>query len=177
MKQELDRRQLLSSVAKTAGVGAAAFLLPFPLNQRRAKGAERPFQFKYAICNETFGDWPLEKAFAFAAECGYQGIEIAPFTIADYATDISETRRAEIRRLAEKAGLTVVGLHWLLAKTKGRASASSISCRSSRPCARSITAAGCRSRFSTTRPAPSGWLARASSICGGARRKTRIRTG
>ena len=28
-------------------------------------------------------------------------------------------RRAEIRRLAEKTGLTVVGLHWLLAKTKG----------------------------------------------------------
>jgi len=119
MKQILSRRQLLTAAAKTAGLGAAAFLFPLSSNQRRAKGAEMPFQFKYAVCNETFGDWPLEKGFALAAECGYRGIEIAPFTMADYVTDIPDKRRAEVRRLAEKAGLTVVGLHWLLAKTKG----------------------------------------------------------
>ena len=37
---------------------------------------------KYAICNETFGDWPREKYFAFASDCGYTGVEIAPFTLA-----------------------------------------------------------------------------------------------
>ena len=75
-------------------------------------------RFKYAICNETFGDWPFERAFALAAECGYAGIEIAPFTMAEYVTEIP-ARRAEVRRLAEKSGLEVVGLHWLLAKTEG----------------------------------------------------------
>ena len=75
--------------------------------------------FRYAICNETFGDWPFEKAFAVTAACGYGGIEIAPFTIAEYVTDIPAKRRSEIRRLAERNGLKVVGLHWLLAKTKG----------------------------------------------------------
>jgi len=74
---------------------------------------------KFAICNETFQDWPFERAFAFAAKCGYTGIEFAPFTMADDARDISATRREEVRRQADAAGLEVVGLHWLLAKTTG----------------------------------------------------------
>jgi sugar phosphate isomerase/epimerase len=79
---------------------------------------------KYAICNETFVDWPLDRAFAFARECGYTGIEIAPFTLGPFvdafdASTISAPRRREVRRLAESAGLAVVGLHWLLAKTSG----------------------------------------------------------
>jgi sugar phosphate isomerase/epimerase len=74
---------------------------------------------KFAICNESFQDWPFEKAFAFAAECGYTGIEIAPFTIADRAGDISPAQRDQLRRQADAAGLQVVGLHWLLAKTEG----------------------------------------------------------
>jgi sugar phosphate isomerase/epimerase len=74
---------------------------------------------KFAICNETFQDWPLEKAFAFAAECGYGGIEMAPFTIANYVTDISSQKRTEIRKQAEAAGLEIVGVHWLFANTEG----------------------------------------------------------
>jgi sugar phosphate isomerase/epimerase len=74
---------------------------------------------KLAICNETFQDWPFEKAFAFAADCGYTGIEIAPFTMATDATQIPQTLRDEVRRQADCAGLEVVGLHWLLAKTEG----------------------------------------------------------
>jgi len=75
---------------------------------------------KFAICNETFQDWPFDKAFAFAAECGYSGIEMAHFTIADYATDIPTARRAEVRRQAEAAGLQIVAMHWLLAKAEGQ---------------------------------------------------------
>jgi sugar phosphate isomerase/epimerase len=74
---------------------------------------------RFAICNETFVDWDFDRAFAFAAECGYTGIEIAPFTIDVDARNISAARRAEVRRQAEAAGLEVVGLHWLLAKTTG----------------------------------------------------------
>ena len=73
----------------------------------------------FAICNETFGDWPFDRAFAVASECGYTGIEIAPFTIHADARQISQAQRAEVRRQAEAAGLEVVGLHWLLAKTEG----------------------------------------------------------
>jgi len=74
---------------------------------------------KLAICNETFQDWPLERGFALAADCGYTGVEIAPFTIALDVREIGPAKRAEVRRQAEAAGLEVVGLHWLLAKTKG----------------------------------------------------------
>ena len=76
-------------------------------------------RWKFAICNETFKDWPHERAFAFAAECGYQGIEIAPFTLANHVRDISPAKRSEIRRLAKTNALHVIGLHWLLAKTEG----------------------------------------------------------
>lgn len=74
---------------------------------------------RYAICNETFGDWPLAKACEYAAACGYTGLEIAPFTLAPLATDVSDAARAEIRRTLDAAGLDCVGLHWLLAKTDG----------------------------------------------------------
>jgi sugar phosphate isomerase/epimerase len=74
---------------------------------------------KFAICNETFLDWPFDKAFAFARECGYTGIEIAPFTINTDARKITPERRAEVRRQVEDAGLDCIGLHWMLAKTEG----------------------------------------------------------
>ena len=74
---------------------------------------------RYAICNETFEGWPLAKACDFAAACGYTGLEVAPFTLAALATDISAAQRGEIRRTIARSGLDCVGLHWLLAKTEG----------------------------------------------------------
>jgi sugar phosphate isomerase/epimerase len=74
---------------------------------------------RYAICNETFADWPFAKACDAAAAAGYGGIEIAPFTLAALATDISPLARSELRRTIARAGLDCVGLHWLLAKTEG----------------------------------------------------------
>jgi len=74
---------------------------------------------RYAICNETFGEWPLAKACDFAAECGYAGVEIAPFTLAALARDLSPATRGDLRRSIARAGLECVGLHWLLAKTDG----------------------------------------------------------
>ena len=75
--------------------------------------------FRYAICNETFGDWPLAKACDLAAAAGYTGIEIAPFTLATLATDITPATRGESVRTIARAGLECMGLHWLLAKTEG----------------------------------------------------------
>lgn len=74
---------------------------------------------KYAVCNETFQDWPFEKAFAFAKECGYTGIEIAPFTLDNSAYNVGKEQRETVRQQIKDAGLECVGLHWLLAKTEG----------------------------------------------------------
>jgi sugar phosphate isomerase/epimerase len=74
---------------------------------------------KIAICNETFVDWPHDRAFEFARECGYTGIEIAPFTLAKDVREVTAEQKADVRRLAERFDLQIIGLHWLLAKTEG----------------------------------------------------------
>jgi sugar phosphate isomerase/epimerase len=74
---------------------------------------------RFAICNETFQDWPFDKAFRFAAELGYTGLEIAPFTIHTSAYEITPQQRARVRKQADDAELEIIGLHWLLAKTTG----------------------------------------------------------
>jgi sugar phosphate isomerase/epimerase len=74
---------------------------------------------KYAICNETFGDWDHARVCGRAAELGYTGLEVAPFTLAPRITDVTPAKRAELRRTAEAAGIPIIGLHWLLAKTEG----------------------------------------------------------
>lgn len=74
---------------------------------------------KFAICQELFVDWPWERQCEFIAETGYQGIEVAPFTLGPLITDVSANQRKELRQQATDAGLEIIGLHWLLAKTEG----------------------------------------------------------
>jgi sugar phosphate isomerase/epimerase len=74
---------------------------------------------RYAICNETFEGWEHERVCRFVASLGYTGLEIAPFTLAPLITEVSAERRKLLRKQAQDAGLTILGLHWLLAKTEG----------------------------------------------------------
>lgn len=111
-----SRREFLKATA--AGLGAGCGVLGSVLSDG-VQAADKPAPMKFAVCNELFRDWPHEKAFAFAAECGYDGIEIAPFTISNFVTDVGRRERRKLRKLAEKNHLEVAGLHWLLAKTEG----------------------------------------------------------
>ncbi|MDY0167515.1 MAG: sugar phosphate isomerase/epimerase family protein [Thermoguttaceae bacterium] len=106
-----------SFLKQTAAAGASA-LAGMHL-ARAVPAADRPAGLKYAICNETFVDWPHEKACRFAAECGYEALEIAPFTFNTDVTRITANERKSLRATAEKAGVPIVALHWLLAKTAG----------------------------------------------------------
>jgi sugar phosphate isomerase/epimerase len=113
---QTTRRTFLKHGATLAGAAGSVWGLP---SASRAEATGPKGRWKYAICNETFLDWRFERAFALAAQCGYRGIEFAPFTMAAYATEITARRRSEVRRQVEREGLATVGLHWLLAKTKG----------------------------------------------------------
>lgn len=74
---------------------------------------------KYAMCQELFVDWPWERQCEYLAETGYTGIEVAPFTLAGRAEEVTPDKRNWLRSVAQDHGLTVIGLHWLLAKTEG----------------------------------------------------------
>lgn len=74
---------------------------------------------KFAICQELYEGWDWDRQCRFTAETGYTGIEVAPFTLASGPSEVSGERRSELRGVAAHYGLTIVGLHWLLAKTTG----------------------------------------------------------
>ena len=73
---------------------------------------------KLAICNELFEGWPFDRVCRVARRAGYSGLEVAPFTLGTPITDVPPSRRAELRAQAVDAGIEIVGLHWLLAKTE-----------------------------------------------------------
>jgi sugar phosphate isomerase/epimerase len=82
--------------------------------QRRIVGG-----MQFGICNEIFKGWTLEETFAFAARTGYDFVEIAPFTIAKYVTEIAPAERLRIREAAAAAGIGISGIHWVLVEAEG----------------------------------------------------------
>ncbi len=74
---------------------------------------------KFALCNELMREWPFERQCEYTASVGYDGLEIAPFTLADSVNELTATDRKRLATAAERAGLEIVGLHWLLVKPEG----------------------------------------------------------
>lgn len=74
---------------------------------------------RLGICNELFENWDFADVCRTVKAVGFDGLEIAPFTLAPRITDVSPQRRRELRAIVDDAGLATIGLHWLLAKTEG----------------------------------------------------------
>jgi len=74
---------------------------------------------KFALCNEVLQPLPFARQCELAAQLGYDGLEVAPFTLADDPTAITDAQASELRRVAEGAGVTITGLHWLLVAPGG----------------------------------------------------------
>jgi D-psicose/D-tagatose/L-ribulose 3-epimerase len=77
------------------------------------------FQFRHCICNEAFEKWPFADACRAIRKAGYTGIEIAPFTLAEYPDTITAAQRNEYRDIIQSEGLTFAGLHWLMVSPEG----------------------------------------------------------
>jgi sugar phosphate isomerase/epimerase len=75
--------------------------------------------FRHSMCNEAFEQLDFAESCRVMKAAGYQGIEIAPFTLADDPAAIPPARRAGLKRIIAEEGLEFAGLHWLLAAPKG----------------------------------------------------------
>jgi sugar phosphate isomerase/epimerase len=76
-------------------------------------------RLKHAMCNEAFESTPFVEQCRTLKSAGYEGIEIAPFTLAPDPVDITPEQRNEYRRIMRDEGLQFVGLHWLMVSPKG----------------------------------------------------------
>ena len=74
---------------------------------------------KLALCNEVLREHPLEVQCRLAAALGYQGLEIAPFTLAEDPSRLTLADAAQWRRTAAAHGLAISSLHWLLVRPAG----------------------------------------------------------
>ena len=71
---------------------------------------------RFALCNEMFENRPMAEVAAVASRLGYHGLELAPFTLAPSATEVTKSQRQETRKVIADHGLETVGLHWLFAR-------------------------------------------------------------
>lgn len=74
---------------------------------------------KISLCNEVLQPMPFEQQCALAAALGYDGLEVAPFTLAEDPTRITDAEAAAYTRIAADHGLEITGLHWLLVAPAG----------------------------------------------------------
>ncbi|WP_127142978.1 sugar phosphate isomerase/epimerase family protein [Pelagibacterium montanilacus] len=74
---------------------------------------------KLSLCNEVLTPMTLREQCAFAKGAGYDGLEIAPFTLGEDPTALDAERLARVRQTVEEHDLVVTSLHWLMMAPEG----------------------------------------------------------
>jgi len=74
---------------------------------------------RIALCNEVIAPMPFPAQCDYAAKLGYDGLEVAPYTLSEEPQRMGAAQIAVARAAAEEAGVAVTGLHWLLVKPAG----------------------------------------------------------
>jgi len=78
-----------------------------------------PAALKIALCNEVLQPLAFDQQCRMAAALGYDGLEVAPFTLAADPMEIGDADAKVYRRMAQDQGLQICGLHWLLVAPTG----------------------------------------------------------
>ena len=72
-----------------------------------------------SLCNEVVRELPFSEQCRFAREIGYDGLEVAPFTLGEAPQLITPSQLRALRSTAGEEGMRISGLHWLLAAPEG----------------------------------------------------------
>lgn len=113
---KLSRREL---IVKSGSALSAAALAGLGCQTNQAKRPEWQ-GFKYAMCNESMEELSWPEQCRIVGDAGYQGIEIAAFTLVkEGVREIGPAKRRQMVAAMNSTGLECVGLHWLLAPPPG----------------------------------------------------------
>ncbi len=74
---------------------------------------------KLALCNEVLAPLSFEQQCVLARHMGYEGLELAPFTVSDEPESMTPAHARALRVTAQQHDMTITGLHWLLVKPEG----------------------------------------------------------
>ncbi|MBI2424448.1 MAG: sugar phosphate isomerase/epimerase [Candidatus Hydrogenedentes bacterium] len=75
---------------------------------------------KFGICSEIFKDWnDIGRTIDYVKAAGYDGLEVAPFTLAPRVTQIPAHTRQDIVQKAAAADLDILGIHWVFVGPDG----------------------------------------------------------
>lgn len=74
---------------------------------------------RIALCNEVITGMEFARQCGFAAALGYDGLELAPFTLGEEPHLLGAGARTALRQAASNAGIAITGLHWLLIRPPG----------------------------------------------------------
>lgn len=72
-----------------------------------------------SLCNEVLREHSFQEQCKIAAELGYGGLEVAPFTLAEDPFSLTDKQIIRFRQMAQDQGLVITGLHWLLVAPAG----------------------------------------------------------
>lgn len=76
-------------------------------------------RIEISLCNEVLAHLSFQEQCAYCASLGYDGLEVAPYTLHEDPTLLTEKELTAYRRMAEDQGIRITGLHWLLVAPKG----------------------------------------------------------
>lgn len=74
---------------------------------------------RISLCNEVLTNLDFENQCQYASALGYDGLEVAPYTLAADPSTLSEKELTGYKNIAHASGIAITSLHWLLSAPKG----------------------------------------------------------